>query len=966
METIEFLSAVVPAGLMVAARKVQRRRKKTGEVYTGFDHDLCSSHELLEEKVKEYAASQKDAYFALAAYKQGFHPNPKKPEKKQLRVHSNVAALKALWLDIDFKGGYQNAKEVVLALRAFCASTSMPPPAFLIGSGNGVHVYWTLDTPVTPERWQRLADALKHACTELDLKADPARTSDAASILRPPGTLNLKDPAKPLKVRILYGSKVAYTYEQLEAALVPWITSSRPKQAFHGNLGANADLVGGIEEKKSEPSSFGQIKARCAVLHDIVESNGADCNEPMWVATLQLLKHCEDGADWVHPVSSGHPDYDRAATDEKWEARPEEVGPTLCSRFATFRPDICGKCPHHGHIKSPIILGRGSFRDETGLPFGYRVADEGRGIERLMMDHSTEPPEKVWDRVLRHVIGGLRVTRSILTQRYDLGFDVMLGSSKSWPINIPSSYLGNHRKLTEELASYGITFKGKESKEFNDLMVTWMEQLQAARRVVDVTEQLGWLHDKEEGVTGFACGQSTFYSDGRSRKDVRAAREFANLARFYEPKGAAESWKQVAGFLTEQDNPAFTAILAASFGAPLLKFTGHAGGILSIVSTASGVGKSSALKCSQAVWGSPTHGINAVDDTVKSVARKLGFLNNLPAYWDELRGKQTVEGFLTLAYQITQGKERSRLDSSATLRDTNTWETMLIVASNESIFEAMARHGGGSDSGVVRCFEIVVEPFSMDRNRAEVALLFEQLNSNYGHAGHLYAAYLAQHSKEVEKAVKDMYLKLSHRVNMQPQERFWVSIMAVLLVGAQICSKLELAKINITTLAQFLIANLHRLRSRSVESMTAMSAPEILAAFLQSYQDKALIVDAYPAPKTRASAYLPQIIGSGPRSGKLVYTLSVKERKARFSVQEFFRWCDFKGLPAYSLSQKLKEELGAKVVRVRLGLGTSFELPQQRCYEIEVRQDVDALVDDIVSEADGLIPDETPDSSTPE
>ena len=304
METREFLSAVVPAGLMVAARKVQRRRKKTGEVYTGFDHDLCSSHELLEGKVKEYAASHKDAYFALAAYKQGFHPNPKKPEKKQLRVHSNVAALKALWLDIDFKGGYRDAKEVVLALRSFCASSSMPPPAFLIGSGNGVHVYWTLDTPVTPERWQRLADALKSACTELDLKADPARTSDAASILRPPGTLNLKDPDHPLKVRILYGSKVAYTYEQLEAALVPWITSSRPKQAFHGNLGANADLVGGVEEKRSEPSSFGQIKARCAVLHDIVESNGADCNEPMWVATLQLLKHCEDGAEWVPPVSS--------------------------------------------------------------------------------------------------------------------------------------------------------------------------------------------------------------------------------------------------------------------------------------------------------------------------------------------------------------------------------------------------------------------------------------------------------------------------------------------------------------------------------------------------------------------------------------------------------------------------------------------------------------------------------------
>src|SRR5690606_19622681 len=138
------------------------------------------------------------------------------------------------------------------------------------------------------------------------------------------------------------------------------------------------------------------------------------------------------------------------------------------------------------------------------------------------------------------------------------------------------------------------------------LMTTWLGQLQAARRVADVTEQLGWLVEKTdtgEQINGFSLGPTTYYSDGRSRDDVKAAREFANIARFYEPKGGLDAWKKVAGFISEQGIPAFTATLAAGFGTPLLRFTGLSGGILSIVSTASGVGKSSALKCSQAVWG---------------------------------------------------------------------------------------------------------------------------------------------------------------------------------------------------------------------------------------------------------------------------------------------------------------------------------------------------------------------------
>src|SRR5690606_38703135 len=153
---------------------------------------------------------------------------------------------------------------------------------------------------------------------------------------------------------------------------------------------------------------------------------------------------------------------------------------------------------------------------------------------------------------------------------------IELDGSNSWTINMPAGVLGNPRKFNETLADFGVALKEKELKAFGDLMATWLGKLQAARRVADVTEQLGWLIDKTpdaEQITGFSCGQTTYSSDGRIRNDVRAARQFAPIAKFYEPKGNLEAWKKVAAFLAEQNKAAFTATLAAAFGTPLLRFT---------------------------------------------------------------------------------------------------------------------------------------------------------------------------------------------------------------------------------------------------------------------------------------------------------------------------------------------------------------------------------------------------------
>lgn len=941
MKLVEFLEAVVPPGFLVAARKIE------GEGYVYFQHDVKESHQEFARALVAFATAKtpkgkrSDTYFALAAYKQGFHTKEVKgKEKMVVRVRENVDTLKALWFDIDFKDGYSTPHEVGLALRQFCKASGIASPSILTHSGNGVHAYWPLTEPVALDRWLGLANGLKEAAKQHGLHADLVCTGDPCRVLRPPGTVNWKDPDNPKRVKVLYSSdKLFYDVNHLENMLSPYLKSSSSTVSgtvydeFTGGLGS------GI---KQNPAHFQEIIKHCAVSKHIATTHGGEASEPEWMLTLQLLKHCEDGELWVHPVSDGHSGYTAEATNDKWQQRQENTaGPTLCTTFEGYYPELCRKCPHKGFIKTPLQVGSGDTKELGGMPWGWRCKDGN--TERLMVN--SETGQREWIKFISHEFTNFRTSRSRSSEQVEHLIDV---PGVIMNLTIPGECLGNQFKLVEHMALYGVAFKGKEANAFRDLMTTWLKALQTAKHVAEVSEQLGWVI-KDEKVIGFSCGPTTFYADGRVRNDVRSAKEFHAVAIHYKPVGSLEKWKEVAAFLAQQDNPAFTALVASAFAAPIFKFTGVTGGILSIVSAESGVGKTSALKCSQAVWGSPTHGINAIDDTPKSVARKLGFLNNLPAYWDELRGMSTIEDFLTLAFQVTQGKEKTRLDQTATLKEIHTWETMLIVASNDSIFDAMGRFSEGSDAGIARTFEITVEPFLSDSSRAEVAILFEHLHLNYGHAGKVYAQYIATHADEVRARVQKLRIKLEKTQDERGAERFWFAIMASLVVGAQLAKELQLIDINVKTLMSYLLKTLTELRGRGVESMTASEPGEILATYIQQHQDKVLIVDLFPTKRQNTRSYHPQIISS-PRSDRIICHMARDDKLIRFSYTDFVRWLTSRGMPVHSTLHKFKVILGSSECKVLLGIGTKYEIPsRQRVIEVPITNST-AMVEEILDE----------------
>ena len=96
------------------------------------------------------------------------------PRSRQDGTRAAVDRCHVLYVDCDEPASLE-------ALQRFT-----PAPSMVVHSGRGRHAYWSLIEPVGPDELERANRRLAH-----ELGAD-ARATDAARILRPPGTFNFK------------------------------------------------------------------------------------------------------------------------------------------------------------------------------------------------------------------------------------------------------------------------------------------------------------------------------------------------------------------------------------------------------------------------------------------------------------------------------------------------------------------------------------------------------------------------------------------------------------------------------------------------------------------------------------------------------------------------------------------------------------------------------------------------------
>ena len=122
------------------------------------------------------------------------------------RTKNLISRLRALWLDCDIRPGergkYKTYSEALDHLSDFDEATGLSAD-YVIDSGSGLHVYYSLGSDLTHDTWTPIAKDLKLALKSFGIAADYGVTVSGNQPLRLPYSLNLKQNRPPKLVHFL-------------------------------------------------------------------------------------------------------------------------------------------------------------------------------------------------------------------------------------------------------------------------------------------------------------------------------------------------------------------------------------------------------------------------------------------------------------------------------------------------------------------------------------------------------------------------------------------------------------------------------------------------------------------------------------------------------------------------------------------------------------------------------------------
>ena len=784
---------------------------------------------------------------------------------------------RALYLDIDCGPSkpYDSKRTGITELVGFCDEYFVRPN-IIVDSGNGIHAYWTFTNEISTEKWLPMAVALKDLCEAHGFAADPTVTADAARILRVPGTFNQKGDT-PQEVRVLHATTNEFNPTKLATTL--GTVRSKSLEAL-GAMAQEAD-VDFVTYGDNQPFFASKIIERCHVLKHTYETGGANQVEPLWMAQLSLMAYAVDGAEFIHALSDQHPDYDYQRTEKKYRQRlrvkeADKYGPPLCKTLGMYLPDKCRACRFSGRIKSPIVLGRET--DGSEIPFPYKQDDKAiYRLEKKELEDGMVEEKAV--KVVSFPVENFQVFSSPdPSQGMVFRFVVDMYGRKL--VTFTTKHLTDKRMLLVELSNSDVPLQPHEYPGFVQLMTTWADKMVQAKQVGKPTVALGWSRDNDDPT--FTLIDRTITKSSGDKEVTFLDREFV---KDFTPQGSRQPWIDLAYYLTGESRHAITAGILSAFAAPLITFTGVNGCVLALVSDKSGTGKSTALRTAQAVWGDPRRGVNALDDTPLSVANRMGKLNNLPAFWDELRMKDQVEKFVLLMFQVSQGKERSRLRSNITTQHVGTWNTLITVASNESITDHVRHLVHGTDAGLLRVFEVTV-PY-LQRVK-DIDAMSAALDRNFGIIGGEYAQWLVTNHKTAITLLEKVKQGFSQRVHADSAERFWVATCSALLTAAILTNKLGFTTIDVDQFTRWLAKEF--IRSRAEQTMdfdpVEVRAKKYLFQFLDIHKDQLVVFDHLSG---RGVASVGTLRSQLPK-GEILGVYAIEDKKVRLKRAPFVAW----------------------------------------------------------------------------
>lgn len=949
MEPQEFLAAVLPTtGHYCVAQFIDKKNA----------HTFSSNIDGMLPAIQQHEQDKYCTFFALSSFKE-----------PTSRLVTNVAFIRALFLDLD---AYSTKKDAVEALGAFLLATGLPTP-WVVSSGNGVHVYWPLLENALVTHWRPVAENLKRLCAQHGLLIDNTVTADAARVLRVPGTHNWKKKnVKPLPCVIRHVPEVTH-HALADLAKVILSTLQEPVAEAPAQ-----DELFNIPGKRlalaNTPSATAALENRITFFKTILDrtASGGGCGqlahymshakedgmEPLWRGMLSIAKACEDGDTASKFLSKLHP-YSTSRMNQKLR---EIKGPYPCTKFDSESPSICPKCPQWGKITNPLAFGHEVQTDNVEKqveiapqthttpavtvirptpPTGYAYGLKG-GIYRQLKEEDTE---------------GNPITTNKLILGYDLfavdllkdedGHHVHLMAMRPegpTPIIIPQRSVVSKDETVKFLAEKNVlaAYGSGNDKHLFDYVRACAENISAARAAIEVPVSYGWQKDNT-----FVLNNTVFGPDGEKMIPIP---KLANINSITTAGGSFESWAKIWKLVISKKHYDILAMAMIGFGSPLMKFTGFKALTFHLASTDTGTGKTLALQMARSVWGDDRYIMNPHASMVAQEHR-AGILGNLPLIIDEIT--ELDEDFKWLAsfvMDMTSGTGKERMKSATNEERINTtfWCALMLLASNKHAADFFSGVRVQESRGhLARLLELKMDKkITWTPQEEETVRL---LLDNHGHAGRLFAQWLARNHETAARVTREVYKEFRAEVNGVGDERFWVSGCASNIAAAKLLGR------DYANIIDIPIAGIKSIYIRMIEAArqnvkaNARGAEDILNSYTREFFGQFIVMQINDQTKKMETIY-----GNSGIVDKTITRTHVKGRvehdkvpgHVRYYIEEsqLRAWCSYRSYGYSTFKEQIEKAFLVTYCKKDMLSGTKG--PQMRVNVMQITRPETSVLND--------------------
>lgn len=894
---------------------------------------------------ENFDANGRDAYFALGKF-----------ASPGSREAADVSDMKALYLDIDCgpTKDYPDQATGLRALRDFVKFAKLPKP-IIVNSGRGLHVYWPLEAAVPVAAWLPVALRLKGMCRALGLKTDTTATTDAARVLRLPGTHNYKDdPANEVTV-LVDGPDTPLA---MLDAVISKHAPATPAGADGGGLFGDAvsrDAERVIEKARAVDStldrllgnfkfSFKKIARRtmqgkgCAQIASMLE-DPASVSEPLWRAGLSIAARCEEPKA-IHWISEGHPDYDPEDTEYKAK---RTKGPYLCGKFDDLNPGVCDGCPLFGKIKSPVVIGK--LVDESegevvtdptprndpeelveppalgvipAYPKPYARGKAGGVFIKITDEEGEVDYKPVWQNDI-YVVRRLTDPEvgECIVMRHHLPRDGVR------TFVVPLAVVTSKEEFRKVLAAQGVAAINKEVDALMAYTQTWVNALQNSTVATTVNRQFGWTGDFE----GFLLGDRLITSKGEEFSATAASTRM--LAEALTPKGTLEGWKDAMAFYNRPGFELHQFVVCAGFGSALMRFMPINAALLHLWSKDSGFGKTTVQYAALSVWGDPRRLILNKEDTYNSKMNRADVMHSLPVCMDEVTNMRPADAS-DMIYQITGGQQRNRMQASGNVERFrgDPWNLLFISSANCSLIDKVSMAKAMPKAEAQRVLEIEVSKlFSHSEDKEATDAFSRQLQENYGLAGAVFIEYVINNVDQVELLISTVQRQIDREARLGPENRFWSAAAATSIAAAVICHHLGLLPYDVKALRKYVIQNVLKV-NQSASGEMGIDAMAQVTDYVYQHWGRFLQIRS-TAGKAKHGNGLDNLVipEQMPKSTDIAGRYEPDTEMLFILARPFRKWLSEQQMNFASVFAELQQHFGAKKMQVRVTRGTPMNLP---------------------------------------